>query len=568
MKTSPQSHKSPQSLHATLSPLLSKPFNTFLLLFALLSLRYLAFGFQYFPSLDDYIQHGNYATGNLWQLIREEGLLTVRPLAHLLDVTLWGQLFDNMILGVLLIALLYAASALFFYQLLSRFFTITPLFLVIYTLLPLGFEGTYWMSASTRVIPGLFFASLSALALDEFYTKGAKKHFFLFLLAQSLCFGFYEQCIILSVTLTAMLFLHHSYEKNPRWYAGLFFVIPCILYFVVTRLTPSHPVFSSRTSFILPSPYYFNVFLPELLSQLKQAFLSAGFYTWVKGFARGLPYLLSLSGMVYLFLTCGFSALLQFVPSHHKESGKTFTLRKKGKKLLQLNPYLSGIFVGFLLFLAPISLFFVLENPWFGLRNTVCSYCGIALMIDSVFSSWSKSSDIQKKAHQLVTFLLATTCTIASISQLADYKDTYYNDLQVASTLFPEISAFPSSYNIGILGVEPSFLEDQNYFYHEHIHGVTESNWALTGRVIYYGSQEVATLNPLPIQNPAYAPYLAESRRPTVFDVLYYYDHQNASLTPLTVEEISPELYHFHLENGDLFAILEETDRTGTITLS
>ena len=132
------------------------------LIFLMLMLRACAFGAQYWYQLDDYIQYHNYAAGNdFCSLVEAVGLLASRPLAGIADYFVWSPLFDHMIVGVAIVSALYAVSAVLMKRLISRYFALSPLFLLVMAMLPLGVEGTYWMSASTRIVVGLLFACLT-----------------------------------------------------------------------------------------------------------------------------------------------------------------------------------------------------------------------------------------------------------------------------------------------------------------------------------------------------------------------------------------------------------------------
>ena len=49
-----------------------------------------------------------------------------------------------------------------------------------------------------------------------------------------------------------------------------------------------------------------------------------------------------------------------------------------------------------------------------------------------------------------------------------------------------------------LVGVQPCYLPDQNYEWHEHLHGVTESQWATTGALRQVcGSLDIPTVTPL-----------------------------------------------------------------------
>lgn len=534
-----------------------------LLLFSLVVLRFLFFGFEYFHQLDDFIQHHNYSkyeeyTGkSIWTLIENTGMFSFRPLAGALDLTLWSALFHHMIVGVAIISLLYALSGVLFYRLLGEYFPCSPLFLVLYGLLPLGFEGTYWMSASTRIVPGLCFAALSAFCFHRFCHSGEKKMYLGFFVSQVLCFGFYEQSMVLSLTLTGLLMIYFFFIHRKRSVCGFGFLGSLGVYYLVTSTAASAAMYSSRSEIILPSPYYFEEFLPELLGQLKQAFFHGGYHTLMTGFQRGWQIIIMEKGYLYLCLALGLSALLYFVPHSQDAQG--------GKQII---PRFLGVFVGGILAFAPVSAFFVIANPWFSLRGTVTSFCGIALMVDSILGIFTAFFPKGKQGQTLVAIPVAFCCLVASVSELSDYRDTYYDDLQVVTALYPYIQDLPPTEKVGVLGVETSFLPEQNFQYHEHLHGVTESDWALTGRMGQFADGNTSYLVPIPVETEAYYHYNASGKRPDLFDHLFYYHHETAQVIPLTLEVVESQVcYHFYQETGALFAILTEEEGKGTIEL-
>lgn len=545
---------------------LTNPKIQFLLVFAMIFQRYLFFGQEYYPQLDDFIQHHNYSkypdyTGNsIWTLIENTGMFSFRPLAGVLDLTLWTALFPQMIVGVALISLLYAGSAILFYHLLGKFFPCSPLFLVIYTMIPLGFEGTYWMSASTRIVPGLFFTALSAWFFHDYCTTGNKKLFWYFFLSQVISFGFYEQTMILSLTFTGLLMIYHFFHHRKRCFTGFAFLGSLGIYLAVTKSAASAAMYSSRSEIILPSDYYFQHFLPDLLQQFYQAYLQGGFYTIYRGFFRGWEIIQGEKGYLYLLVAVVLTVFLGFLPDTREKVSSS-----KKKTIISA---LMGVFIGFILLLAPISAFFIIANPWFSLRGTVASFCGIALLIDSAISLclvFFPREDLWKK---LVTLPLALVCFVAAVSELSDYRHTYLDDLQVVSAIYPYIESLETSKKVGILGVERSFLPEQNFEYHEHLHGVTESDWALTGRMGEYADGNTSTLVPLPLETPAYFHYNASGKRLDLFDLLLYYQHDTGNVTPLRLEVVTPEEYYLlYDEDGNYVGSLSETEGKGVVTL-
>ncbi len=66
---------------------------------------------------------------------------------------------------------------------------------------------------------------------------------------------------------------------------------------------------------------------------------------------------------------------------------------------------------------------------------------------------------------------------------------------------------------VGILNLKASYLPDQNFYYHEHIHGCTESSWAFSGLITAVGGLGLPSVTPLPT-TPMYQQWNYESNRP------------------------------------------------------
>ena len=152
-------------------------------LYALALLRFAMLGFSYRPLLDDYIQYYNYANlmGSLPEVVKA------------------------------LLAALLTAAALLFERLFDRMVGIGPLFACFFLLLPVNFEATYWLSAATRIVPGLVLAACAGLC-----TIDAQQNPRLLWGAFASCLlaaGFYEQCFVLAAGLSALCGLF--WTKRP-----------------------------------------------------------------------------------------------------------------------------------------------------------------------------------------------------------------------------------------------------------------------------------------------------------------------------------------------------------------
>lgn len=526
-----------------------------LAIFLLLMARACAFGVQYWPQLDDYIQYHNYALSeSFWELQTSMGLLASRPLAGLADYFIWGSMYDYMILGVAMISLALAVSAVLLKRQLSRYFSIGPLFLVVMTLLPLGVEGTYWMSASTRVVCGLLMAVLAAEAFLRWMDTGRWYWALSFLFLQLLPYGFYEQSGVFSVALIVGMAILEVIRDWRRWKRALLSLwgLPAMkLYLEMTALLASDGVYSGRTETVtVNTPYWWDTFLPEVLDQMRSVFVEGMGATLFQGLARVFQWILSGQLLFWAFLTAALAVLCwRLFPK--KEAGRG-----------TLSPWLA-IVAGVLLFLAPISIFFVLANPWFSFRGAVTSFAGMALVCDTaVMALWSRLPG-RKQGPAVLATLAALIFCWAGAADIHDYCQTWETDQYIGQMtvqalqqdLEPEDNG-----RVGILAVEPTYLSNQTYYYHEHIHGCTESAWAFQGLMTSLDGSRSWNVTPLPT-DPMYRQWNAASNRPDTFDHLYYFD--GAELIPAVLEKEGETECSIYDQEGRLLGVVREEDGVG-----
>ena len=529
----------------------------FLLVFALIFIRYCYYGFEYFYQLDDYIQYHNYMAGNgsAVSLIKNLGLLAARPLAGIADITFWTKFFPVMIIGVALISAMFAASACLFRWVWARHFGTGWIFLVVYTLLPLGFEGTYWMSASTRIVTGLFFASLALYFFELWCAEGKRKSLVFYALFQLISYGFYEQVLVFSLVSVLLLAALHLKTQRRRALWGLLSVLNAIIYFAFVSAFSESALYSARaSSVILPATrYYFKTFLPGVLRQTGFVFLGGGFFTLVKGFWRGIQYLFSEPNILYSVGIIALGALL-FMSVKRDEA--------KSKNNLW------AVIFGLILAVAPVAPFFVTENTWISFRGAVTSFCGIALLADSMFAALFSKAKRGREITAVMVTLIMLVCCVASVSELRDYRDTTRTDQAVVAVIAEALERdgnMQRGVPVGILNLEPSYLENQNVYFHEHIHGVTESPWALTGALEWYAGAERPYISPIPA-NPMYRPWNAESMRLGNFDALYLYER--GEVIKVSLKQIGAESYELYAPDGTLLGYTWEENQYGYLELT
>lgn len=528
-------------------------------LWALLMVRACAAGVTYWPQLDDYIQMHNYLElFDFPTLQKVVGVLAMRPLAGLADYFVWGRMFGSMLLGVAIISLLYAAAAVLLWSVLGRFFRVGPLFPVIMVLLPLGMEGTYWMSASTRVVVGLFWAALAAWLFFKWLDTSKLWALTSFLTCQLLPFGFYEQAGIFAVTLTVGLAILCRIKEKKHGKKSLLAVLwapaAMVLYLLLTKLLSGDGVYGSRSALMLPTtPYYFSTFLPDILGQIRTVFLNANLRILTRGFLRAARELLSGQLLLWFVTVAALCVVL-------------WRLGREGKPKSECFPLWVQLISGLLLAAAPVTLFLILDNPWFSLRGAVTSFPGLALVADGITEwVWNKTG-VRRGLPAGLAALCALVFCMAGASEVTDYRDTYLADQKAASAVLNTVREDLSgredikSLTVGVLGMEASFLPRQSYRWHEHIVGCTESGWAFSGLVgsMAEEGEKMPSLTPLPSW-PLYRRWNAEVNRPDRFDLLYYYD--GSALEPVTLEQTEEKTYRvLRADGAQLGHVWEEPD--------
>lgn len=525
----------------------------YLLLLAASSLRFLYYGFTYFPQLDDYIQFYKYAhMGDPAGLIERLGLLAARPLSGLADIFLWSKFWTCPALMLLILAALWAGSAFLFRRVFDRIFGCGSLFTAACLLLPLSFEGTYWFSAATRIVCGMFFAALAMHLFLQHVRNGKKYALPLWVLCQLLAFGFYEPTLALAGAGILLLMLREIYHGCRRAWWGMLTFANLLIYFAFTYFH-SVGALANRVVTVLPwEEGYFTFFLPDLLRQMAAAFAKGGSLTLVRGAWRGIKIIASDGGWWYPLLFAALAVGFAFLCLRTDKKDRP----TEGKRW---EAYLfAAIFAA-----APLTPYLIVANPWFSLRGTVPAFPGLALLLALAAADLFRRRTL---ITPILTAVFVLVCGVASVSELHDYRVTYENDTAVLTALADELDGAEG--RIGILNLNPNYLEEQNYFYHEHLHGVTESDWALQGALFSY-TEEVPKVIPLATDGFSYyVGWNREMKRIGGFDTLYWWDNAALTLTPLTAEGSDETGWQLFTPDGICVAGIWEEDGYGYIEIN
>lgn len=509
---------------------------SFWLVWAAIIWRYLSCGIEYCWQHDDYIQYINYpSVGDYPLLLREQGLLASRPLAAVTDLYVWSKFAGVMIVAVLLLALLYAGSALLWKSVFRRRFGTGWIFTVVYALLPLGFEGTYWMSAGTRLICGLFFGALAAWLLVRFVEDDRKICAWLYFPVLLLSYGYYEQTLVLSAAASLLLMLDYLGERRRRSLLALLAFAAAGCYFAFTAAFSDGGALSSRMELALPNnAYYFEVFLPEISGQVWNAFFWGGAGTVVKGFWRGLKLIFTEGKWLWLLVCLGLTALFGLLARREDDAEAVRVPAGKRRGLRVVWAYGFGI----LLALAPVSIFFFIGNPWFSIRNTLPSFVGLAFIADLTVRLCLRR---QVRVRAGVCAVLAAVLCIGSVSEMHDYRETYNHDVVlldcVAKKLAVEGDSLPEG-KLGIVGANATYLKEQNYYFNGHISAISSSDWELYGALTARMKADVGrTIVPLPTNEfSLYRGWNRAVRQIDSFAALWFWNEATHSLRDLAAE--------------------------------
>ncbi|MBQ8250101.1 MAG: hypothetical protein IJY93_09545 [Clostridia bacterium] len=531
----------------------SRNFLAISLLFALaVVIRAISSGFEYLPILDDSIQYINYQlNGDSLGIIKAQGLFSSRPLAAVVDLFFVGKMNGCLLAPVILFSAMHGIAGALFMRLFKKIWGTGIAFAVVYSLLPLGVEGTYWLSASSRIVFGLFFAAVAANILEDYIDKGKWWRIVLFSFTALLSYGFYEQILVVSFTLSILQFLRRV-RTNKRAFVGLLSLPLAAVYFLFTSLNASDSALGSRISIALPtSRWYFDTFLPDILGQIKTAFVDGTLMTLFKGFVRGINGCFEdFGGIVFLALALAVGAAIYFIASSKKKLEK---------------PSVGAFVWGLLLFLAPITPFLIIGNPWFSLRATVPSFIGMALIFDSLLRLILR----RERIYAAVCAVLVTVFMIAGASEVRDYHTVGEYDSVLAQKLL-DVSEEMSG-RVGILGLEEHTLENENFTYHEHIGSVGGSDWALKGKLTSI-NPDWGGFTPVPLGSEGdyfYKAWNRDTKRISGFDELWLWDDATLTFTKMKTVKLSSGEHDFEIlfENGTPWGRVTEDGTNGYIEI-
>ncbi len=446
-------------------------FYFFCALFIAFLLKYMIYGFNCFYVLDDYIQYGGYPMYNdTAYVLFDIGTIATRPLASFLDIVFWGKLWDFPRVMFMISAAFHFLSCVIFYKAAKENnIFLSPIFAVFYLFFPLGSEGSMWISASSRIVLGLFFSSLAILSITQ-YEKEAKKRFYIVFLICAICsFTLYESCAVFCFLASLFVLIKNRQQRRFMLpFVSLFVMLLALLLYMKLGQNIGH----MGTRALDSSMFLVFSQAGDFFAQLFEIMTNGIFKLTIDGFAGGLYVLLSkrITGILYLLIVFAVCVLI----------GKIFSMSQR--KLLAKSNIKSLAFCGIVLFFAVFAPNLITEPVWITYRTMFVAMIGIYLILDILFLLIP-----QKSVQTVLLMVLLFIFTISSINEYDTYKRTNALDTlllgEICKTLPEEVMS--GEKEVAVL-LDDAPQVNQVSLYKDHVKTVFHHDWSLTGAARAY----------------------------------------------------------------------------------
>lgn len=412
----------------------------------LLILKNLIFG--YFPILDDHIQYSAYSLYTQKYILFTVGTIYKRPGAAVFDLFVWQNF--KMPVSVIIITVMLVFSLFMLKEVFKTVNINIGIFSGAFMLFcPLNLEAVYWLSASSRIVTGLFFCALS-LYIITFAKR--KIGIFAFWFFNLLSYLFYEQALIFSCV-TTVFFLFFKNKKltaipiSNLILTGGYYIICAPFDRFSARAEIGFKIFPHIKSL---AEIFFSV-LPKMIFKSKYLVLSIIVF------------------IVLIFI------LYKFCNTCQRKS-------------------FYGIIYAMLVFVCPFAPYFILKNSYLSLRSTFFAVTALGIFLDNI--------TLSKRTANTVSALVLSLFLAGSASEFFEYKSVYETDKTICENIINShlIEDNKTYYLIGA----KRMYNNINAPFAEHILNVTQADWSLTGAVRAY-SHNKNIKRIIPIENESLA---------------------------------------------------------------
>lgn len=512
-------------------------------LLAMMLLRSFYFGLTYFYFLDDYNTYGVFYRRNadIWNdIILYYPHFSWRPFATFSDAYITQWFWPNMWLVLLFYTLMHFATVVVFKQVMRMSGLAFGLFgIVIVALTPVLAEAVYWIGASTRLVPGMFFSVLGVYFLLKHLAKQdngdtGRRYLLAYVVTNLLGMGFYEQIMVFNLVFTLVIALvNHQHIYRHR---------------TLILLTPVVNTLVMIAYYIIMAPFgrvgarANMVGLTELPNHVVQTSLRIfrllvvhNYEISLNGILHGVDIMASLWGAIVLIAVAGFALYVATTPVQQR----SFWSNSDQQYLLRL-------VIGVVLALAPFGPFYILEPQWLPLRVMFASIFGIGMVLDTLLSMVGELPYL-KRLEKIVPALCLVPFFVIFVTEVHNYKLLSQSDSVIIHNFLDtfETTGYSSDERVILFNTRLVVVPVSGGGSPHRLENVTSSDWAMQGMANAV-SEQFRFTNIQPVRNYFSLPeaWLGES-------VLLGIDYD------LNVHHLSLRGAHLYMhDTGELFGTL------------
>ncbi len=461
-----------------------------IVLFMLIMLKFAYYGYSYYPVRDDNIAYGAFGfNSNVFtDVFLYYKLYTVRPITGLLDTYFWMKLWGNLGIALFIITLLHFVTCVLIYKVFKANNLNIGLFaLIVFALLPLGSEATYWINASTRIIVGLFFTVLSLYLLCLYLgnQNNLKRRYIIlggFSIVNLISLGFYEQLIVLSFS-AAMLIIVMNWRKIANKFIVALPVLNLGLIGLWYKAFSGQGMHSSRSSLINADYIDHTAKVASSIFKIWKNTLSE---FWNYGFLKGIKVIIGDSNFLFLTAAIAISVLIAI-----------FAARECREKNTKFKLNIVKFTVGVALFILPLVPFFILKDVIFFKRNIFLSFLGLGMILESMINLASRNA-VLSVGKGVVVGVITFVFLVGNVYELYYYRQVGIIDYEIAAKISKAdgVDEFlRDRKELVLFNSKAKYVEA----YTNRSPNCTDADWSLTGLLQAYNKIADLKYNAYPV---------------------------------------------------------------------
>ena len=404
------------------------------------------------------------------EVLQKYKMYTTRPLAVLLDTYVISRLWGNLWIILFSFTILHFISSFLLYKVLEKNKIRTgSVLVIIFTLIPLCNDASYWIAASSRIVVGLFFAILSFYLYMKYIEgmqdrkKNTSIYLIGFAITNLISLGFYEQIIAFSfIGILLLMAVNFKRQKN-KWIniIPFFNILIVVVYYIAFSNTGN---VASRGQIIKEHYIQHSV---SVLNRIGELIIYSPASIVKHGLINGTQLLIADRAIVFTLIAVLISIVLGVQYSKEKVSD---SWRSSVIKLIL------GVFLVFV----PFAPFFVLQSIWIVYRNAFISLIGVGLIIESLASIIFMRWDI-RSLRGIVAGIVVFIFLVGNVAELNDYRSVSKIDNEIVTniseTLEKEKGQDWYDREIIVFNTKPLYINPTS----KHFSNSTAADWALCG---------------------------------------------------------------------------------------